>query len=227
MCIYAKRMSCYNRLIMSAEINYLLIVLLVILFSMTIHEAMHAFASYWLGDDTAKMLGRLTLNPIKHIDPVLTILIPILLAISGGPIFGGAKPVPFNPQNLRFGEWGMAIVALAGPISNLIIAFLSFGLWVLLRDYSDYVILTDIFAVSVSVNLGFFAFNMIPLPPLDGSRVLYVLAPDFVRAGMGYIERFGILIIFAIILISGSFIGNLISSVVTFFVNIFGHIFGL
>jgi Zn-dependent protease len=212
---------------MSSEISYLLIVLLVILFSMTIHEAMHAFASYWLGDDTAKMLGRLTLNPIKHIDPVLTILMPILLAISGGPIFGGAKPVSFNPNNLRFGEWGMAIVALAGPISNLIIAFLSFGLWALLKNYSGYDMLSDIFAISISVNLGFFAFNMIPIPPLDGSRVLYVLAPDFFRRGMDYVERFGILIIFAIILVSGSFISNLISSVVMFFITIFGHFFGL
>ncbi len=212
---------------MSSEISYLLIVLLVILFSMTIHEAMHAFISYWLGDDTAKMLGRLTLNPIKHIDPVLTILMPILLAISGGPIFGGAKPVPFNPNNLRFGEWGMAMVALAGPISNLIIAFLSFGLWALLKNYSGYDMLINIFAISVSVNLGFFTFNMIPIPPLDGSRVLYVLAPDFFRRGMDYVERFGILIIFLIILFSGSFISDLISSVVMFFITIFGHFFGL
>ncbi|MEI6237471.1 MAG: site-2 protease family protein [Candidatus Saccharibacteria bacterium] len=212
---------------MDAQIGYLLIVLLVILFSMTIHEAMHAFASYWLGDDTAKMLGRLTLNPIKHIDPVLTILMPILLAISGGPIFGGAKPVPFNPNNLRFGEWGMAIVALAGPISNLIIAFLSFGLWALCKDYMGYELLASVLVISVSVNLGFFAFNMIPIPPLDGSRVLYVLAPDFFRRGMDYVERFGILIIFAIILISGSFISDVILAVVTFFITIFGHIFGL
>jgi Zn-dependent protease len=211
---------------MDAQIGYLIIVLLVIIFSMTIHEAMHAFASYWLGDNTAKMLGRLTLNPIKHIDPVLTILMPILLAISGGPIFGGAKPVPFNPNNLRFGEWGMAIVALAGPISNLIIAFLSFGLWVLCKGYAGYGLLTNILAISVSVNLGFFAFNIIPIPPLDGSRVLYVLAPDFFRRGMEYIERFGVLIIFAIILVSGSFISDVVSAVIMFFITIFSHIFG-
>lgn len=211
---------------MNAEFSYLLIVLLIVLFSMTIHEAMHAFASYWLGDDTAKILGRLTFNPIKHIDPVLTILMPILLAISGGPIFGGAKPVPFNPNNLRFGEWGMAIVALAGPVTNLVIAFISFGLWGLFRNVNGYAVLSDIFAISVSVNLGFFAFNMIPIPPLDGSRALYVLAPDFFRRGMDYLERFGILIIFAVILFSGSFINNLISSIIMFFIGIFGYIFG-
>jgi len=212
---------------MDLDFGYLVIVLGVILFSMTIHEAMHAYASYWLGDDTAKMLGRLTFNPIKHIDPVLTILMPLMLAISGLPIFGGAKPVPFNPNNLRFGEWGMALVAIAGPLSNLIIAFVSFAAWVLVINSGGAVALSDIFAASVSVNLGFFAFNMIPLPPLDGSRVLYVLAPDFFRRGMDVIERFGIIFIFIIVLLSGSVLGKYILFVINFFVDIFGHIFGL
>jgi Zn-dependent protease len=213
---------------MNLDFGYLAIILGVILFSMTIHEAMHAYASYWLGDDTAKMLGRLSFNPIKHIDPVLTILMPIMLAISGLPIFGGAKPVPFNPNNLRFGEWGMAIVALAGPLSNLVIAFMSFAVWGLIVNSGfGSSVLSDIFAVSVSVNLGFFAFNMIPLPPLDGSRILYVLAPDFFRRGMDVIERLGIVFIFIIILLSGSMIGQVISMVVGFFINVFSHIFGL
>lgn len=90
---------------MSFDVVYIVIVIVVILLSMTLHEAMHAFMGYWLGDDTAKAQGRLTLNPIKHIDPFLTILLPVGLAIAGLPIFGGAKPVPFNPYNLRFGEW--------------------------------------------------------------------------------------------------------------------------
>jgi len=212
---------------MNIDIVYLGIVLAVILFSMTLHEAMHAYASYWLGDDTAKMMGRLSLNPIKHIDPVLTILMPLLLALSGMPIFGGAKPVPFNPQNLRFGEWGMAIVALAGPLTNLLIAFLSFGLWVLVGYFNQSPLLMQIFAAMVSVNLGFFVFNMLPLPPLDGSRVLYVLAPEFVRRGMEFLERFGIMIVFIVLLISGSLLGDFMSSVINFFINIFAHIFGI
>ena len=211
---------------MNIDINYLIIVLAVILVSMTLHEAMHAFASYWLGDDTAKLQGRLTLNPIKHIDPFLTILMPILLALSGFPIFGGAKPVPFNPQNLRFGEWGMAIVALAGPITNLLIAFLSFGLWVLFGTPSQGVV-GQIFAGFISVNLGFFVFNIIPIPPLDGSRVLYVLAPDFVRRGMEIMERFGIMVIFIILLITGSALGIFMAGVIEFFLNLFSYIFGL
>ena len=213
---------------MNIDFGNLLIVIGVILFSMTIHEAMHAFSSYWLGDDTAKMLGRLTLNPIKHIDPFLTLLLPIMLALTpGAPIFGGAKPVPFNPQNLRFGDWGMAIVALAGPLSNLVIAFLSFGLAVFLGSLGQSALILQILTTSVLVNLGFFVFNMIPLPPLDGSRVLYVFAPDFVRRAMDAMERFGIIIIFGLMLISGSFLSTIMQSVIGFFLNIFGHIFGL
>lgn len=93
-----------------------------ILVSMTLHEAMHAYTSYWLGDDTAKLQGRLSLNPIKHIDPLLTIALPVLLALSGAPIFGAAKPVPFNPFRVRFQEFGAALVGLAGPLTNLVLA---------------------------------------------------------------------------------------------------------
>ena len=104
---------------------YVIIVVIIILISMTIHEAMHGFMAYFLGDNTAKIEGRLTLNPIKHIDPFLTIILPVLLAIVGAPIFGGAKPVPFNPHQVRYGEWGAALVAVAGPLTNLLLAFVS------------------------------------------------------------------------------------------------------
>ena len=209
------------------DIVYLLIIFLVILFSMTIHEAMHAYSSFWLGDDTAKLLGRLSFNPIKHIDPVLTILMPLMLAIAGLPIFGGARPVPFNPTKLRFGEWGMAIVALSGPLANLLIAFLSFGILVLLSRGNYPILALRIFTLLVSINLGFFVFNMLPIPPLDGSRVLYVLAPDFFRNIMDKIERFGIIFVFFIIFISGSLLGTMMSSAINFFINIFNIIFNV
>ena len=113
---------------MSIDIVNILIVLVVILLSMTLHEAMHAFMGYFLGDDTAKAQGRLTLNPLKHIDPFMTILLPILLALTpGAPIFGGAKPVPFNPNRVRYGEWGAALVAVIGPLTNFLFAFFLFG----------------------------------------------------------------------------------------------------
>jgi Zn-dependent protease len=203
------------------------IVLVVILLSMTLHEAMHGFMAYFLGDDTAKREGRLTLNPIKHIDPFLTIILPVLLAIAGGPIFGGAKPVPYNPARVKYDEWGAALVALAGPLTNLLIAFVAFGIYAVAGAPSTTEGIGHIISIVVSVNLGFFVFNMIPIPPLDGSRVLYALAPEFVRRGMEAIERFGIIFIFIIVLAASSFIGVFMVTVINFILGIFGRIFGV
>ncbi|HEU4715599.1 MAG TPA: site-2 protease family protein, partial [Candidatus Saccharimonadales bacterium] len=165
------------------DITYILVVLGVILISMTLHEAMHGFMAYFLGDDTAKLEGRLTLNPVKHIDPFLTLLLPVLLAVIGAPIFGGAKPVPFNPNRVRYDEWGAALVAIVGPLTNLLIAFVLFGIYVLVGTPHEG-IGALILITGVMVNLGFFVFNIIPIPPLDGSRVLYALAPEFARRAM-------------------------------------------
>ncbi len=211
---------------MSIDIVYIVIVLAVILFSMTFHEAMHGFVAYWLGDDTAKAQGRLSLNPIRHIDPFMTIILPVLLAVSGLPIFGGAKPVPFNPHNVRFGEWGAALVALAGPLTNLLFAFISFGVWVLVGSPTAGVP-GQIFAALVSVNLGFFIFNLIPIPPLDGSRVLYALAPEFIKRGMEAMERFGIIIVFVIVLLAGSALGTVMGTLINFFITVFSNIFAV
>lgn len=206
---------------------YIGTVLIIILLSMTFHEAMHAFVSYWLGDDTAKHQGRLTLNPIKHIDPFLTILLPIILAlVPGAPIFGGAKPVPFNPTRVRYGEWGAALIALAGPLTNFLIAFIAFGIWAV-TGHSNADVLGGVLQLITVINLGFFVFNMIPLPPLDGSRVLYALAPEFVRRGMEVIERYGIILVFAIVLVASPIIGSFMASSITFFLNLFRLIFAV
>lgn len=195
-----------------------------ILVSMTLHEAMHGFIAFWLGDDTAKREGRLTLNPIKHIDPFLTILLPLGLAILGGPIFGGAKPVPFRPDMVKGGDWGAALVALGGPLTNLLIAFVFYGIWVLsgtpIQGLGGAILTT-----MVTVNLGFFIFNMIPIPPLDGSRVLFALAPEFVRKGMLFIEQFGIVVVFIIVLLAGQLLGTFMNESISFFLNLFSLIF--
>ena len=187
-----------------------IITLLVILVSMTIHEAMHAFMGYFLGDQTAKAEGRLTLNPIRHIDPFLTILLPLTLLVLGAPVFGGAKPVPFNPHKVRFGEWGLALVAIVGPLTNLVLAFTFFGIGVSLGFVDKFGFSLSLIGVMlqafVFVNLGFFAFNMIPIPPLDGSRVLYALAPDFVRNFMRQVEQYGLVIIMALVMVGSPFI---------------------
>ncbi|HCZ28139.1 TPA: zinc metalloprotease ywhC [Candidatus Saccharibacteria bacterium] len=193
---------------------------------MTLHEAMHGFVAYWLGDDTAKLQGRLTLNPIRHIDPFLTLLLPLLLALAGGPIFGGAKPVPFNPARVRYDEWGAALVAAAGPLTNFVIAFVLFGIYAMIgTPQSGF--LAQFLIAGVYVNLGFFIFNSLPIPPLDGSRVLYALAPEFVRRGMEAIERFGLIVVFAIVLLAGSVIGGIMLAALNFFWQLFSAIFGL
>ena len=209
---------------MGIDLGYIATVLGVILVSMTLHEAMHGFVAYFLGDDTAKMQGRLTLNPIKHIDPFLTIILPVLLAIAGGPIFGGAKPVPFNPARVRYEEWGAALVALAGPLTNFILAFVAFGIYALM-GLPQSGLVAEVILIFVYVNLGFFVFNMIPIPPLDGSRVLYALAPEFVRRGMEAIERFGIIFILLIVLVASAVIGAFMAGTIRFFINIFSWIF--
>jgi len=205
-------------------ITYIAIVVGVILFSMTLHEAMHAFVGYWLGDDTAKREGRLTLNPIKHIDPFLTIILPIGLAIIGAPVFGGAKPVPFNPDRVRWDEWGAALIAIAGPLTNLVIAFVVFGIWAIAGTPTEGTG-AQILTTAISVNLGFFVFNILPIPPLDGSRVLYALAPEFVRTGMRAVERFGIIFVFAIVLIASGPLGSFIGGAIGFFIDVFSGIF--
>lgn len=187
----------------------LVVILGVILFSMVLHELAHGLVAYWLGDETAKDDGRLTLNPVKHIDPMMSILVPVLLYMAGGPIFGGAKPVPVNTRNLKFGAWGMALVAVAGPLTNFLIALVSFlvGYWTGWLNMGG--IVGTIFTELVLVNLGFGIFNLIPIPPLDGSRVVYALAPDVVREGMEKFEKVGIVIVMVVVVFFPSVISTI------------------
>lgn len=219
---------------MSVDFVYLAIVLAVVFGSMVLHELMHGLTAYWLGDDTAKENGRLTLNPIKHIDPVLTIALPAMLVILNGvthstPIFGGAKPVPFRPDKVKGGEWGAALVGVAGPLTNLVLAFLFFLIAYFsghLTIANDTIRVTDgimsmFLSAGIMVNLGFFAFNMLPIPPLDGSRLLYALAPEPVQKVMQAIENMGIVVVFAIVLLASSFISGVLGIVIAFILKLF------
>ena len=210
----------------------IIVVLIVILLSMTIHEAMHAFMGYVLGDNTAKEEGRLTLNPIRHIDPVMTILLPLIMVILHAPVFGGAKPVPFSPNRVRFGDWGAALVALSGPITNLVIAFIAFGVGVFSGVINNAgAVQPTIFGLTistaVSVNLGFFVFNMLPIPPLDGSRILYAVAPDGVRGVMQKIEQNGILLVMIVVVLFSDVIGQVMSGCIRAILRVFMNIFGV
>lgn len=209
-----------------AYFTTLVIAFIVILISMMLHELAHGIVAYKLGDDTAKTEGRLTLNPFKHLDPVLSIAMPLLLFLSGGPIFGGAKPVPINTRKLKHGVWGMALVAVAGPLTNFILAFLAF----LLGHFTGWLyvsgLLGEICSDFVFINLGFGIFNLIPIPPLDGSRVLYAIAPDGVRRVMEGMEQWGIiLVMILVILVPGwlsMIMGGAMNGILDFFYWIVG-----
>jgi Zn-dependent protease len=216
------------------DIVYIIIVLGVVFASMVLHELMHGLTAYWLGDTTAKEHGRLTLNPLKHIDPFLTIVLPVMLALFHMPIFGGAKPVPFRPDRVKGGEWGAALVGVAGPLTNLVLAFICFAVaWLsgilVVQDGNIYYtggVVAQILTAGIMVNLGFFAFNILPIPPLDGSRLLYAVAPAGVQRAMAMIENAGLLIVFVVVLVLsqplGILLGRIIEAILKFFTMIFG-----
>lgn len=172
----------------------LVIIFVSIILSMGIHEAMHAFTSHWLGDTTAKDMGRLTLNPLKHIDILTTVLLPMILILIGAQPFFIAKPVPFNPSRVKYEEFGAALIGIAGPLTNLGLAVIA----ALIVHATGMAVGTDlfrIFGIFIQVNLAFFVFNMIPFPPLDGSRLLYAFAPEPIQRIMYQIESGGLMTI--------------------------------
>lgn len=199
------------------DIGYLVIVIIIVVGSVILHELAHGIVAYWLGDRTAKEAGRLTFNPLKHIDPFMSILVPVVLYMLNAPVFGGAKPVPVNYRNLKWREWGMALVAFAGPFTNFLIAFIAFlighftGAIYYLQGDLAYFVWSEI----IYINLGFMIFNLVPIPPLDGSRIFYAISPDAVRNILAAIEPYGIIIVYILILL----FGNLFSSVMVNGVN--------
>lgn len=168
--------------------------LIVLLFSVIIHEVAHGYAALALGDRTAEYEGRLTLNPIPHIDPIGTLLLPALsLLLPGSLLFGWAKPVPYNPYNLKNQRWGEAIIASAGPASNILIA-LVFGLIIRFYLVPSGMLsgaATTLCAVIVLVNITLAIFNLIPMPPLDGSKIISAILPSGWMRVRASIERFG------------------------------------
>ncbi len=185
---------------MNSTIYTLSIVIPVLLISISAHESMHALVGYWLGDSTAKDQGRISLNPLKHVDPFLTIILPILLVLAHLPPFGAAKPVEIDFRRVKYQEFGGALIAAAGPLTNVLLAVLAALILNSLSLTTSSVVL-DILAYMVIINVGFAVFNLIPWPPLDGSRVLYAFAPKPLQELMETIEGLGFtgLIIFMLL----------------------------
>lgn len=187
---------------------------LIIVPSAIIHEYAHGWVADMLGDPTARHAGRLTINPMAHIDPWGTILMPIMLSLAtnGAFMFAYAKPVPYNPYNLKNQKWGPSMVALAGPLANLLLA-IAFAIVVRLLPGLE---ITSVLAVIVYANVMLTVFNLVPIPPLDGSKILYAVLPSSAYKVKEFLDRYG----FIILLFFVFFLFELISPIITGLFNV-------
>jgi len=186
------------------KIQLLAVIALPVLFAITVHEAAHGWVASRLGDSTAKMLGRVTLNPFKHIDPIGTLIVPLATFLLTGFLFGWAKPVPVNERNLRNRRWDMALVAVAGPGANLLMAAiwgLAVQIGLALWGSFQWLALPLVYmgAAGVLINVILMVLNLFPLLPLDGGRVLNALMPPAMSARFSQLEPYGLILLVALL----------------------------
>jgi Zn-dependent protease len=188
-----------------------IMVVIILILSIVLHEVAHGYAANWLGDPTARLAGRLSANPLLHIDPVGSILIPGMLYFTGaGFLFGWAKPVPYNPYNLRNQKWGESMVAVAGPLSNILLAVIFAGIIRMAPVFGLSPEFIDMGMKIVSINVLLALFNIIPLPPLDGSKVIVPFLPFGLQQkyrtlairleNMGFVALFLMIFVFMMVL---------------------------
>jgi Zn-dependent protease len=183
--------------------------IIVLIFSAIVHEYMHGWMAYRLGDSTAKDAGRLTFNPLAHLEWFGSFFLPLVMIISNMPfVFGWAKPVPYNPYNLRDRKYGDAKVAIAGPLGNLVIA-LFFGLFLRFIPFSN-LVFTGLISLIVYINLVLMVFNLLPIPPLDGSKILAAFLPSDLRARYLNAEKFGFILVILFVMLAGGIIMPLV-----------------
>ena len=212
------------------EIAYTIAVWIVpVLFAITLHEAAHGWVAEKLGDPTAKNLGRITINPIKHIDPVGTIVVPLFLAMVSPFVMGWAKPVPIEPRYFKSPLLDMALVAVAGPVSNFFMACV-WAMFIVLVDsmLEPAKLLTFLLTMGkngIIINIVLMVLNLLPIPPLDGGRVVAGILPRSLVLPYMQLERYGMVIIL-LLLVSG-ILGKIMWPIVLHFVKIIGVIFGL
>jgi Zn-dependent protease len=214
------------------KIQGIAILALPVLFAITVHEVAHGWIAKRLGDPTAMMLGRLTLNPIKHIDPIGTVILPLFLYMTGGILFGWAKPVPITYQNLHNPKRDMIYVAIAGPASNLVMAILwavVLKVSLLLGSNGSLYWLLKPFVymggAGIYINVVLMVLNLLPIPPLDGGRVVTGLLPGPLSYKFGQIEPFG-LVILIVMLVTG-FLGTVLIPVVNWVVTLISNAFNI
>lgn len=211
---------------------------IILIFSAILHEIAHGYVAYRLGDPTAKLMGRLTLDPRKHIDPFLTIALPLLLILTGSPvIFGGAKPVPVDPYNLSEGRKDLALVSLAGPLTNILLAVAAAALIHLMEAVAP-VLPKDMYLITLfnlfyslllpliaSYNILLAIFNLLPIPPLDGSKIFALLLPEREAAAYLSLGQIGIFILLILLAfpIGGFSLGGLITNLF----HVAQHLLGL
>jgi Zn-dependent protease len=201
------------------DIVTILVLIAVLIFSVMIHEIAHGLAALWQGDWTAQQANRLTLNPMKHLDPWGSFIVPFFLIISGiGVVFGWAKPVPYNPYNLRDQKYGPAMVAAAGPLSNLLMALLAGVLFrlFLVMGFSSSAFIFFVLTLFIQINILLMIFNLLPIPPLDGSKLLFTFLPISEHTKQ-LLDQYGFVFLLFFLFLFSWVIGFFLTAIMRFF----------